>query len=103
MLIHWQSHQEYLHFLHETKIHLDSSQRTRLHLEFGSVREKLRLLEASIIRFTCLLSESTLRFLSLVLYHGFHHRSNYRNPNSQKKKSNSISTFPLTYIIIGSA
>ncbi|EOS40109.1 hypothetical protein C808_01080 [Lachnospiraceae bacterium M18-1] len=30
MLIHWQFHQEYLHFLHETKIHLDSSQRTRL-------------------------------------------------------------------------
>lgn len=45
MLVHWQSHQEYLNFLHETKIHLDSSQRTRLHLEFGSVREKLRLLD----------------------------------------------------------
>ncbi len=44
MLIHWQSHQEYLNFLHETKIHLDSSQRTRLHLEFQAVREKLRLL-----------------------------------------------------------
>ncbi len=24
MLIHWQSHQEYLNFLHETKVHLDS-------------------------------------------------------------------------------
>ena len=45
MLIHWQSHQEYLYFLHETKVHLDSSQRTRLHLEFGPVREKLRLLD----------------------------------------------------------
>lgn len=45
MLVHWQSHQEYLDFLHETKIHLDSSQRTRLHLEFGSVRKKLRLLD----------------------------------------------------------
>ena len=44
MLIHWQSHQEYLFFLHETKVHLDSSQRTRLRLEFGAVREKLRLL-----------------------------------------------------------
>lgn len=44
MLIHWQSHQEYLYFLHETKVHLDSSQRTRLRLEFASVREKLCLL-----------------------------------------------------------
>lgn len=45
MLVHWQSHQEYLFFLHETKVHLDSSQRTRLRLEFGTVREKLRLLD----------------------------------------------------------
>lgn len=45
MLVHWQSHQEYLNFLHETKVHLDSSQRTRLHFEFGSVRKKLRLLD----------------------------------------------------------
>ncbi len=44
MLIHWQSHQEYLTFLHETKVHPDSSQRTRLLLEFGPVRKKLRLL-----------------------------------------------------------
>ena len=44
MLIHWQSHQDYLNFLHETKVHLDSSQRTRLLLGFGPVREKLRLL-----------------------------------------------------------
>lgn len=44
MLIHWQSHQEYLNFLHETKVHLDSSHRTRLQLEFGHVRQKLRLL-----------------------------------------------------------
>ena len=44
MLIHWQSHQEYLFFLHETKVHLDSSQLTRLYLEFADVREKLRLL-----------------------------------------------------------
>ncbi len=45
MLVHWQSHQEYLNFLHETKVHLDSSQRTRLRLEFDPVREKLRLLD----------------------------------------------------------
>lgn len=44
MLVHWQSHQEHLHFLHETKVHLDSSQGTRLQLEFGPVRDKLRLL-----------------------------------------------------------
>ena len=44
MLIHWQSHQDYLFFLHETKVHLDSSQRTRLRLEFGTVREKLCML-----------------------------------------------------------
>lgn len=44
MLVHWQSHQEYLYFLHETKVHLDSSQRTRLHLEFDAAREKLRML-----------------------------------------------------------
>ena len=44
MLIHWQSHQEYLHSLHETKVHLDSTQRTRLSLEFGAAREKLRML-----------------------------------------------------------
>lgn len=45
MLIHRQSHQEYLFFLHETKVHLDSSQCTKLRLEFGAVREKLRLLD----------------------------------------------------------
>lgn len=43
MLIHWQSHQEYLGFLHETKVHLDSSQRTRLRLEFWDSREKMRM------------------------------------------------------------
>lgn len=30
MLIHWQSHQEYLYFLHEAKISFDSSQRLGL-------------------------------------------------------------------------
>ena len=44
MLIQWQSHREYLHFVHEAKVHMDSSQRTRLHLEFGAAREKLRIL-----------------------------------------------------------
>lgn len=45
MLNYWQSHQEYLHFLHEAKIHFDSSQRTRLTSEFASAREKLRILD----------------------------------------------------------
>ena len=45
MLKHWQSHQEYLHFLHEAKIHFDSSQRKRLSSEFASARDKLRLLD----------------------------------------------------------
>lgn len=44
MLIFWQSHKDYLFSLHETKVHFDSSQRSRLQLEFGPVREKLRLL-----------------------------------------------------------
>ena len=44
MIKNWQSHQEYILFLHETKIHLDSSQRTRLTGEFAAAREKLRLL-----------------------------------------------------------
>lgn len=44
MLIYWQSHQEYLHFLHEAKISFDSSQRLRLQTELAPVREKLRLL-----------------------------------------------------------
>lgn len=44
MLIHWQSHQEYLNFLHETNVNLDSSQRTRLIPAFISIREKLRML-----------------------------------------------------------
>ena len=40
----WQSHQEYIHFLHDAKIHFDSSQRARLAGEFAAAREKLRLL-----------------------------------------------------------
>lgn len=44
MLRYWQSHQEYRFFLHEAKIHFDSSQRSRLSSTFASSREKLRLL-----------------------------------------------------------
>ncbi len=45
MLNHWQSHQEYLRFLHEAKISFDSSQRARLQSELAPSREKLRLLD----------------------------------------------------------
>lgn len=45
MLFHWQSHQEYLLFIHETKVHLGSSQLTRRHLEFAPGRDKLHLLD----------------------------------------------------------
>ena len=45
MLKHWQSHQEYLFFLHEAKVNFDSSLRKRLSSEFASAREKLRLLD----------------------------------------------------------
>ena len=44
MLNNWQSHQEYQAFLHEAKIHFDSSQRARLSSELAPIREKLRLL-----------------------------------------------------------
>ena len=44
MLRYWQSQQEYRFFLHEAKIHFDSSQRSRLSSTFASSREKLRLL-----------------------------------------------------------
>ncbi len=44
MLNSWQSHQEYKAFLHEAKIHFDSSQRTRLCTELAAAREKLQLL-----------------------------------------------------------
>ena len=44
MLKHWQSHQEYLFFLHEAKVNFDSSLRKRLSFDLASAREKLRLL-----------------------------------------------------------
>lgn len=56
MLIHWQSHQEYLNFLHEAKIHLDSSQRTRIDLEFGAIQKKLRMLNLDLVMEYFLLS-----------------------------------------------
>lgn len=40
----WQSHNDYLAFVHERKIHMDSSQRTRLDTTYAPFREKLRLL-----------------------------------------------------------
>lgn len=46
MLLNWQSHQEYCHFLHEAKVHFDHSQRSRLTGEFAAAREKLRLLNS---------------------------------------------------------
>ena len=50
MLKHWQSHQEYLRFLHEAKVHFDSSQRKRLASEFASARDKLRLLHLDPVK-----------------------------------------------------
>lgn len=50
MLKHWQSHQEYLRFLHEAKVHFDSSQRKRLASEFASARDKLRLLDLDPVK-----------------------------------------------------
>ncbi len=44
MLNYWQSHQEYLVFLHEAKVHSDGSQRIRLSTQLALAREKLRLL-----------------------------------------------------------
>lgn len=44
MLIYWQSHLEYCHFLHEAKVHFDHSRRSRLTGEFAAASEKLRLL-----------------------------------------------------------
>jgi len=44
MIKNWQSHQDYLHFLHEAKVHFDTSQRAKLSGEFASAKEKLRIL-----------------------------------------------------------
>lgn len=44
MIKNWKSHQDYLHFMHEAKIHFDSSQRARLAGEFAAAREKHWLL-----------------------------------------------------------
>ena len=45
MIKYWQSMQDYLYFLNESKIHFDSSERVRLQSELASAREKLRLLD----------------------------------------------------------
>lgn len=44
MLKHWQTHAEYLFFLHEAKVHFDSFLRHRLSSKLASARKKLRLL-----------------------------------------------------------
>ena len=45
MIKYWQSMHDYLHFLHESKIHFDSSERTRLHTELWKPWQKLRLFD----------------------------------------------------------
>ena len=76
MFLHWQTHQEYLSFLHEAKIHFDSSLRLRLRTELAASREKLRLLDLDhVMEFMAPLYSSTGRaaknqpqiFRSLVL------------------------------------
>ncbi|NBI59786.1 hypothetical protein D3Z53_17410, partial [Lachnospiraceae bacterium] len=45
MIKYWQSMHDYLHFLHESKVHFDSSERTRLHTELWKPWQKLRLFD----------------------------------------------------------
>lgn len=42
MIKYWQSMHDYLHFLNESKVHFDSSERTRLHTELWKPWQKLR-------------------------------------------------------------
>ena len=42
MIKYWQSMHDYLHFFHESKVHFDSSERTRLHTELWKPWQKLR-------------------------------------------------------------
>lgn len=42
MIKYWQSMHDYLHFLNESKVHFDSSERIRLHTEFWKPWHKLR-------------------------------------------------------------
>ena len=45
MIKHWQSMQNYKHFLRESKVHFDSSERGRLHTELWKPWQKLRLFD----------------------------------------------------------
>ena len=45
MIKHWQSMKDYKCFLHNFKVSSDSSERIRLHTEFGQLRQKLLLLD----------------------------------------------------------
>ncbi len=45
MIKHWQSMQNYKHFLSESKVHFDSSERSRLHTELWKPWQKLRLFD----------------------------------------------------------
>lgn len=45
MIKYWQSMHDYLHFLNESKVHFDSSERTRLHTELWEPWQKLRLFD----------------------------------------------------------
>lgn len=45
MFVTWQSHNDYLKFVHERKIHMDSSQRIRLQTTLAPMKEKLELLD----------------------------------------------------------
>ncbi|KAI4442182.1 hypothetical protein C824_004692 [Schaedlerella arabinosiphila] len=45
MIKYWQSMQNYKHFLSESKVHFDSSERVRLHTELWKPWQKLRLFD----------------------------------------------------------
>ena len=45
MIKYWQSMQDYLYFLNESKIHFDSSERVRLHSELWKPWQKLCLFD----------------------------------------------------------
>ena len=45
MIKYWQSMQDYKHFLNESKVHFDASERNRLHTELWKAWQKLRLFD----------------------------------------------------------
>lgn len=49
MIKHWQSMQEYLYFLNESKVHFDSSERNRLHSELWVIWQKLRSFDTDTV------------------------------------------------------